>query len=256
MSIGADGTSHNITNRKGSVGDSHNAASDAHSNFESLDAQGNKKSQNYSKKAASASGSNADFESNLESLKNADGTSMSNSTGNFNNTSYDKATAEEVMSKKNVNADGTSSMEASHAGSNSSKINSASGQSSDLSMVGPNGIKSHSTSNKTDNYALDEANQSAGSISEQIGKNGQRSLNESSIESGRKVSLTEKLTEISKLTISRQKAETTPLPILLTQSMPTELLAHLIVNLQVEHLWMRIIIRLMLFKLQSMSTET
>lgn len=184
--IGADGSSHNVSNVKGSIGDSHKSDQNAHSDFESLDASGNRQVQNYSKKASSDSGSSSDFASNNEAIKNADGTSFSNSTGNFANTTYAKAAAEETMSKKNMSADGTSSLESSHIGSNSSKINSASGQYSDVNAVGLNGESSHSVSNKTNDYALDEANQSAGSIKNIVGLNGTGSLSESSIESGRK----------------------------------------------------------------------
>uniref|UniRef100_A0A1I7TPN4 Dentin sialophosphoprotein n=1 Tax=Caenorhabditis tropicalis TaxID=1561998 RepID=A0A1I7TPN4_9PELO len=185
--VNADGTSRNVSNRKGSVGDSHRSDSNSFSDFESLDAQGNKKTQNASKKASSEKGSSSDFEANLESQVNADGTSFSNSSGNHNNTNYDKAMSEELLSKKLVNADGTSSVESSHAGGNSSKITSSGGSYSDVNAKGLNGTFSHTSNNKTDDYSLDEANQSAGSMSEQIGKNGQRSRNESSIESGRKV---------------------------------------------------------------------
>ncbi|PIC13811.1 hypothetical protein B9Z55_027424 [Caenorhabditis nigoni] len=186
MALNADGTSHNTTHRKGSIGDSHKSDQHAFSNHESMDAQGNNVSIASEKLASSDKGSSSDFEENAEALKNADGTSSSNVTGNFNNTNYDKAMQQEVMQKKLVNADGTSSLEGSHAGSNSSKINSSSGSHSALDIIGKNGTYVHQANNKTDDYKLDEANQSAGSISEQIGKNGVRSHNESSIESGRK----------------------------------------------------------------------
>ncbi|CAI2348495.1 unnamed protein product [Caenorhabditis sp. 36 PRJEB53466] len=184
--IGADGTSHNVTNTKGSIGDSHKSDQLAYDQSASVDAAGNVQTSNYSKKASSEAGNSADFSSNMDAIKNADGTSFSNSTGNFANTSYAKAAAEELMAKKNVSVDGTMSLEASHTGSNSSKINSASGAYADVNAVGANGTMSHVVSNKTNDYALDEANESAGSLKAEIGKNGTYSLSEKNVESGRK----------------------------------------------------------------------